>query len=112
MPQITEPTSASRHLEAQREILSGSLDSITSNIGVAMRDSGLTFPIYIAVPTSGIALATIATSLDRSDEDWEQVRAIVNGAVGKAVGLGRLRMQAVACVVANAALMSAADVTV
>ena len=57
-------------LDAQRDIIRQSLDAITNDIGMAMRDVGLTFPLYITVRNSGDALVTIATSLDPSDEEW------------------------------------------
>ena len=52
-------------LDAQRDIIRQSLDAITNDIGMAMRDVGLTFPLYITVRNSGDALVTIATPLDR-----------------------------------------------
>ena len=58
-------------LDAQRDIIKQSLDAITNDIGMAMRDVGLTFPLYITVRNSGDALVTIATSLDPSDEEWQ-----------------------------------------
>ena len=55
-------------LDAQRDIIRQSLDAIINDIGMAMRDVGLTFPVYITVRNSGDALVTIATPLDPSDE--------------------------------------------
>ena len=49
-------------LDAQRDIIRQSLDAIVNDIGMAMRDVGLTFPLYITVRNSGDALVTIATS--------------------------------------------------
>jgi hypothetical protein len=111
MPQIVEPTSTKRYLDAHRENIRKSLDQITNGIGMALRDAGLTFPIFITVPTSGNALATIATPLDPSDEDWEHSRAIVNGIIEQTIGCGKLRSWELTCAVANAAPMAAADVT-
>jgi len=111
MPQIEEPTSTNRYLDAQRNQIRKSIDEITNDISMALRDAGLTFPIYIAVTNSGDALATIATPLDPSDQDWENVRAIVNGVIEKTIGCGKLRSRELTCAVANAAPMTAADVT-
>ena len=36
-------------LDAQRDIIRQSLDAIIDEIGIAMRDAGLTFPVYITV---------------------------------------------------------------
>ena len=53
-------------LDAQRNIIRQSLDAIIDEIGIAMRDAGLVFPVYITVRNSGDALVTIATS----PTDW------------------------------------------
>ena len=37
---------------AQRDIIRESLDEIANDIGMAMRDVGLTFPVYITVRNS------------------------------------------------------------
>jgi hypothetical protein len=107
MPQITEPN----RLDSQRENLRGSLDEIANDIAMALRDAGLMFPVYIAVTSSGDALATIATPLDPTDQEWQQAAAIVNGIIEKSIGCGKLRARELTCAVANAAPMTAADVT-
>ena len=61
-------------LDAQRDIIRHSINEIANDIGMAMRDVGLTFPVYITVRNSGDALVTIATPLDPSDEHWQQAR--------------------------------------
>jgi hypothetical protein len=93
------------HLDTFRETMQRSLDAITNDIG-----TGLQFPIYITVPTNGNALAMIATPLDPSDQDWEHVRAIINGIIGRGIGCGKLRAQELTCAAANMAPMNAADV--
>ena len=53
-------------LDAQRDIIRQSINEIINDIGMAMRDVGLTFPVYITVRNAGDALVTIATpSIDR-----------------------------------------------
>ena len=94
-----------------RETMCQSLNVITNDIGTALRDAGLTFPIFLTVPTSGHALATIATPLDPSDQDWEQAKIIVNRIIEKRLGCGKLRSRELTCAVANAVPMTAADVT-
>jgi len=110
MPQKVEPTSTNRYLDAYRENIRKSLNEITNDIGMALRDTGLMLPIFITVPTSGNALAMTATPLDPSDQDWEQARIIVNGIIEKKLGCGKLRSRELTCAVANAAPMAAADV--
>jgi hypothetical protein len=96
---------------AQRDIIRESLDEIANDIGMAMRDVGLTFPIYMTVRNSGDALVTIATTLDPSDADWQQASEIVCRIIQKKVGCGRLRGRELACAIANAGAINAADLT-
>jgi hypothetical protein len=98
-------------LDAQRDIVRRSLDAIVNDIGMTMRDAGLTFPVYITVRNSGDALVTIATSLDPSDADWHQASAIVCRTLEERVGCDRLRGRELACAIANAGSINAADVT-
>jgi hypothetical protein len=98
-------------LESQRGIIRESLDEIANDIGMALRDAGLHFPVFMTVRDNGDSLATIATPLDPSDDDWEQASAIVCQIIGKRIGGGRLRSRELPCAVANAAPMNAAEVT-
>ena len=98
-------------LDAQRDFIRQSLDAITNDIGMAMRDAGLTFPLYITVRNSGDALVTIATPLDPSDPDWQQASAIVCRTLEERIGCNRLRGRELACAIANAGALNAADVT-
>jgi len=108
MDQQTEPE---KRLNAQRDIIRQSLDAITKHIGMAMRDVGLTFPLYITVRNSGDALVTMMTPLDPSDEQWQHAREIVCRTLEERVGCGRLGGRELACAVANAGAINAADVT-
>ena len=98
-------------LDAQRDIIRQSLETITNDIGMAMRDVGLTFPLYITVRNSGDALVTIATPLDPPDTDWQQASSIVCRTLEERVGCGHLRGRELACAIANAGVINAADVT-
>ena len=98
--------------DAQRDIIRQSLDAIADDIGTAMRDAGLTFPVYMTVRNSGDALVTIATTLDPSDADWQQASEIVCRIIQEKVGCGQLRGQTLPCAIANAGVINAADVTV
>ena len=99
-------------LNAQRDIISQSLDQIAADVGMAMRDVGLTFPIYMTVRNSGDALLTIATTLDPLDADWQQASEIVCQMIQEKVGCGQLHGHALPCAIANAWVINAADVTV
>ena len=109
MPQIVEQTSTDDGREAQREIIRLALDEIATEVGTALRDAHLDFPVFLTVPNSGDFLATMACPLDPSDADWSHASAIVCGVIGKRVGDVRLRGRALHCAVANAT-MGAADV--
>ena len=45
-------------LDAQHDIIRRSLEAIANDTGVAMRDVGPTFPVYMIVRNSGDALVT------------------------------------------------------
>jgi hypothetical protein len=98
-------------LDTQRETLRQSLDAIASDVGMALRDAGLNFPVFLTVPNSGNSLATVATPLDPTANDWQQASEIVCQIVGKIVGCDRLRGRALTCAVANSAV-AADDVIV
>ena len=112
MNEIDPQTESNDRLNAQRDIIRQSLDAIANDIGIAMRDVGLTFPVYITVRNSGDALVTIATPIDPSDEEWQQASAIVCRTLEERVGCGHLRGRELACAIANAGSINAADVTV
>ena len=98
-------------LDAQRDIIRQLLNEIVNDIGMAMQDVGLTFPVYITVRNSGDALVTIASPLDPSDDQWKQASAIVCRTLEERVGCGRLQGRELACAIANAGAINAADVT-
>jgi acetone carboxylase gamma subunit len=106
-----DDSSTDDKLDTQRDIIRQSINEIANDIGMAMRDVGLTFPLYITVRNSGDALVTIATSLDPSDEEWQHAREIVCRTLKERVGCGRLRGRELACAIANAGTINAADVT-
>jgi hypothetical protein len=97
-------------LDARRDNIRQSLDAIVNDIGMAMRDVGLTFPVYITVRNSGDTLVTIATSLDPSDEQWQHAREIVCRTLEERIGCGRLQARELACAIANAGAINASDV--
>ena len=111
MDTIDEYQEIDDRLDAQRDIIRQSLDAIANDIGMAMRDVGLTFPIYMTVRDSGDALVTIATTLDPSDAEWKQASEIVCRIIEEKVGCGRLRGQTLPCAIANAGVINATDVT-
>ena len=97
--------------EEQRKIIRRSLNEIISDIGMAMRDAGLHFPVFMTVRDSGDSLATIATPIDLSNDDWQQASEIVCQIMGRKLGNGRLGSRELVCAVANSVPMGAAEVT-
>ena len=98
-------------LDVKRDIIRQSLDEIANDIGMAMRDVGLNFPVYMTVRNSGDAHVTIATTLDPSDADWQQASEIVCRIIQEKVGCEHLQGQELPCAIANAGVINAADVT-
>jgi hypothetical protein len=97
-------------LDAQRDTIRHSLDAIASDVGMALRDVGLNFPVFLTVPNSGHSLATIATPLDPTDCDWQRASEIVCQIIAKRIGCDRLRARELTCAVANS-MVTAADLT-
>ena len=74
-----------------------------------MRTAGLSFPIFIAVRNEGPTLATAATPLDPSDDEWHRAFDIVLHTIEKRIGCAGLQGQSLTCAVANGS-MSATEV--
>jgi hypothetical protein len=97
-------------IDAQRSIIRQSLDEIANDVGMAMRDSRMDFPLGLTVPNSGYAIVTMLTPVDPSEEDWLHATDIVCQIVAERLGGMRLRHRPLPCAMANAPI-SAADVT-
>ena len=97
-------------LDTQRAELGESINEIANDIGMALRDHGIFFPVYITVRTTGDSLATIATPADPSEADWDRASGIVCQVISEKIGCGRLRGRHLACAVANGSMI-AADVS-
>jgi hypothetical protein len=100
-----------KNIDSQRDIIRQSLNEIANDIGMVMCDAGLRFPVFITVRDHGDSLATIATPVDPSEDDWERASAIVRQIIGQQIGDRKLRHRELLCAVANAAPMSAAEVS-
>ncbi len=100
-------TELTNTLDARRAILSQSLPEIFNDIGMALRDVGLHFPIFITLPTSGNTLATLATPLDPCDDDWQEASDIACEIIQRRLGCGALVGRTMACAVANGTINAA-----
>jgi hypothetical protein len=107
--QSTDRRDKTADLDAQRAILTKSIDDISGEIEIALKDASLHFPVYISVRTDGTSLATVATPLDPSDADWDHAITLVCQVLGRWVGCDRLIGRPLVCAVANAARISASE---
>src|ERR1700693_3449905 len=105
MPQLIEPTEP----EAQRTVIRQSLDEIAAEVAVALRDARLDFPVFLTIPNSGESLATMASPLDPTAEDWSRASAIVCHIIGQRLGDVQLHGRPLHCAVAKGTI-AATDV--
>lgn len=98
-------------LQDQREIIRRSLDEIATDLGTALRNDDLNYPVFLTIPCTGDAIATFATPLDPSDDDWKRVSVIVKRIMSERLAGAALGTRERPCAMANAT-MRAADVTV
>ena len=108
MNTINEPSDPG--VETQREIIRLALDEIAIEVGTALRDAGIDCPIYLAIPNSGNAIASIATPTDPPDEEWARISSVACGIIGKMLGGIGLRGRELRCAMATATMV-AADLT-
>jgi hypothetical protein len=97
-------------LEEKRSIIRQSLDEIAADVGTALLEANLTFPIGLTTPSSGRTLITIVTQDDPLDEEWAQASEIVCDAVSKKLGGMRLRSRSQPCTMVNSPI-SAAEIS-
>ena len=79
-------------------------------VGIAMRDAHLDYPVGLTVPISGEAPITMVIPVDPSDDDWSHATAIDRQIVAKRLGGIRLRSRPLTCAMANAP-MNATDIS-
>ena len=91
-------------IEADRTIIAQSLNDIVAEVGVAMRDATLNYPVFLCIPQSGDALVTLATPLDPSDDDWLRGAKIVRQVISARLGGIGLRNRDLQCAIASATM--------
>ena len=104
MPQNVESPTTNDDREEKRAIIRLALDEIAIDIDVALRDAHLDFPVYLTVPHSGEALATLACPVDPSDEEWSKAATIACLVVSERLGDVRLCGRPLPCAVANSTM--------
>jgi hypothetical protein len=89
-------------IETLKSIIRKSLEEIANDIGVAMRDAHLNFPVGLTTPSSGSSIVTMVTPVDPSDDDWSHATSIIRGIVAKKLGGIRLCSHSLPCAMVNA----------
>ena len=97
-------------LEEQRSIIRQSLDQIAADVGTALFEANLTFPIGLTTPSSGRAFLTVVTQNDPSDEEWAKASEIVRRIVSKKLDGIELSSRSLPCTMVNAPI-SAAEIS-
>ena len=98
------------NVEAERDIIRPILDDIAREVAMRLRDAGLNLQVFLTVPRSGNAIATVGTPTDPDDDVWESVCSIVRRVVSDRLDGMALQSRALPCAMANT-MMSAADLT-
>ena len=102
-------TSTDDSTEAKREIIRQSLDEISIEISRGLRDAELSYPIYLAVPSSGDAIVSMMTPLDPCDQDWSRIGDIVREVISERLDGIKLRSNELSCTMVNVAAEITAD---
>jgi hypothetical protein len=92
-----------------REKLRAILPEIATEVAAAMRAAGLDFPIWLSVPNSGTAIATLATPLDPTGVDWENACRIARAIVETHSGRQDLAMHELSCFSAGMPAIAVAE---
>jgi hypothetical protein len=107
---FADSIAAERTYRAQRrQKMISCLDDVAAEADIALRDAGLSMPLFFSVPSLGGALATFATPGDPCDEDWSRASEIIALIVGNMLGIAGLRTNSLPCI-ASGLQVGAADI--
>ena len=107
---IQQDLSAGNRIESKREIIRECLNEIIVDVERRLRAERLSSTIFLTVPNSGDAVASIATPQDPPDDLWAHIVEIVCMTVSERLDGLKLRSQDMICAAANAK-MGAAELT-
>ena len=96
-----ESVTSNDGLDEMRMSLKEQLPAIALEIEVALKDAGLNYPVFLCVPSSGRAVATVATALDPADDEWDRIGAITRQIIAKRPGIRGLSSTELTCAAAN-----------
>lgn len=92
-------------LDEFRMTLRDHLPAIVAEIEVALNDASLHVPLFVVIPSSGRAVATLGTPGDPDDASWDRIDAIARRIIGEKLGLKDLCCVELANAVANHKMM-------
>jgi hypothetical protein len=101
---------ADNRIESKQQIIRDRLNEIIVDVESRLRAAGLSSTIFLTVPNSGNAVASIATPLDPPDDLWSRIVETVCEIVSERLDGLKLRSQDMICAAVNAK-MGAADLT-
>jgi hypothetical protein len=107
---IQESSPTDDKVDAEREIIRPVLGDIAQEVENRLREAGLILQVFLTVPRSGNAIATMATPTDPSTDVWLSVTRIVSQVISDRLDGITLRSRELPCAMANTT-MSAADLT-
>jgi hypothetical protein len=99
-----QDASIGERLEPERAIIRRSLNEIAQELGKALRDAGLNYPVRLVVPHAGDAVALIAFLLDPPDSKLSQISEILCRIIGGRLGGIVLRSRELPCTIADASV--------
>jgi hypothetical protein len=102
--------SGSEAVEGQRTIIRLALDEIATELGRELQAGNINCKVFLTVPSSGMAFATIATPTDPPEDEWSRVMEIVCRLIGKRLGDIKLHGRALPCAMAHSR-MNATEIT-
>ena len=103
-----ESVTSNDGLDKLRITLKEQLPTIALEIEVVLKNAGLNYPVFLCVPSSGRAVATVATAVDPADDDWDRIGVITRQIITQRLDIRGLSSTELTCAAANYT-MTAAD---
>jgi hypothetical protein len=108
MPKIVEPTTTDDEPEAQRAVIRESISEIAAEVGTALCNAHLDFPVFLSVPEQAMqrenlqsrvqivvpsrhSLVTIGGTRNMPPDDWSRLSSILCEVIGQKLSREGLR---------------------
>ena len=88
-----------------RKTLKEHLPAVALEIEIALNNEQLDYAVFVVIPSSGRAVATLGTPGDPDDASWDRIDAIARRIIGEKLGLKDLCCIELANAVANHKMM-------